>query len=302
MTIEHLDLADSALHLRSTVPHRLDRRLLAGERGAVSYTSVPGVSVDLTDSVLQLCLARPERRNAMDDTMTAGLIEAIDTAGRDEDVRAIVLRSAGDDFCSGFDLLGRNVPRERRPRVGSIQRRLPSEVNRLIPLMCSVQVPIVCAVRGWAIGLGLNLALAADFAIAADDARFWAPFVARGFTPDSAGTWLLPRRVGAVRAREMLELDRVVTGAEAAEWGMIHRAVPPGALDGAVDELAAHLASGPTVALGLTKWLVHAGGQTTLDDHLHNEAFAHELAGRSEDARAAAGLEPDAAPPPFAGR
>ena len=68
---------------------------------------------------------------------------------------------------------------------------------------------MVCAVRGWAAGIGLNLALAADFTVAATDARFWAPFVDRGFTPDSGATWLLPRRIGDVRAREMIHLGRV---------------------------------------------------------------------------------------------
>ena len=91
---------------------------------------------------------------------------------------------------------------------------------------------MVCAVRGWAAGIGLNLALAADFTVAATDARFWAPFVDRGFTPDSGATWLLPRRIGEVRAREMIHLGRVVEGAEAAEWQMIHRAVPEAEVDG----------------------------------------------------------------------
>ena len=82
--------------------------------------------------------------------------------------------------------------------ISSIQRRLPCQAHRLIPLLLSVQVPVVCAVRGWAAGIGLHLAVAADFTVAAEDARFWEPFAERGFTPDSGGTWLLPRRVGEV--------------------------------------------------------------------------------------------------------
>ena len=86
---------------------------------------------------------------------------------------------------------------------------------------------MVCKVRGWAAGIGFQIALAADFTVAADDARFWEPFGERGFTPDSGATWMLPRRVGEVRARELLLLGRALSGAEAAEWGAIHRAVPP---------------------------------------------------------------------------
>ncbi len=117
----------------------------------------------------------------------AATIDAIDAAGRDEDVRVIVLAGVGDDFCSGFDIVARNAEGGPRPRVGSIQRRLPSQANRLIPLMLRTQVPIVSVVRGWAAGIGLNLALASDFTVAADDARFWAPFVGRGLHPRQRG-------------------------------------------------------------------------------------------------------------------
>ncbi len=96
----------------------------------------------------------------------------------------------------------------------------------------------MCTVRGWAVGLGCNLALAADFTVAADDAVFWEPFVTRGFSPDSGSTWLLPRLVGLARAKEMLLLGEKVTAADAADWGLIHRAVDPAELDGSGRGLA----------------------------------------------------------------
>src|SRR5262249_34946040 len=147
-------------------------------------------------------------------------------------------------------------PDAPKPRPGSIQRRVPTQAHRLIPQLLNTQVPVVCKVRGWAAGIGFQLALASDFCIATEDARFWEPFVERGVTPDSGATWLLPRRVGDVRARELLLLGRALSGAEAAAWGAIHRAVPVAALDDAVEEVVTQLASGPTVALGLTKWLL----------------------------------------------
>lgn len=249
-----------------------------------AYESVPGLDISLDAGVLTLRLSRPEKRNAMNDTMMYAAIDAVDLAGRDEAVRVILLTGDGDHFCSGFDIVARNAE-SGKPRVGSLQRRLPSQAHRLIPLLCSVQIPVVCAVRGWAAGIGLNLALAADFTVAADDARFWAPFVDRGFTPDSGATWLLPRRIGEMRAREMILLGRVVDGTEAAEWRMIHRAVPAADVDAAVAELVATLAGGATVALGLAKWLLHTGSTDALDHHLRNEAFAMELSSRSEDFR-----------------
>ena len=218
----------------------------------------------------------------------------------------IVISGEGEHFCAGFDIVARNAgsdePSARRPRAGSIQRRLPSQAHRLIPLLVSVQTPIVCRVQGWAAGIGLHLAAAADFTLVADDARLWEPFSDRGFTPDSGGTWLLPRLVGTVRARELLVLGRALSGSEAAEWGLVHRSVPLDALDVAVEELVATLADGPTVALGLTKWLLHAGETAPLEEHLRNEAFAIELSSRSDDFREGIAAFKEKRPPRFEGR
>jgi 2-(1,2-epoxy-1,2-dihydrophenyl)acetyl-CoA isomerase len=209
----------------------------------------------------------------------------------------------GGHFCGGFDIVVRNEgPRETRPRAGSIQRRLPAQAHRLIPLIVSVQTPVVCSVRGWCAGIGLHLALAADFTIAATDARLWEPFAERGFTPDSGGTWLLPRRIGEMRAREMLLLGRALSGEEAADWGMVHASVPADALDDSVARVVRVLAEGPTVTLGLTKWLLHAGIATSLEDHLRNEAFAMELSSRSEDFREGFAAFREKRAPRFTGR
>lgn len=261
-----------------------------------------GLRVSREGGVLRLTLDRPRRRNALDDAMVADLIRELEDANKEESIRAVLLSGTGDHFCSGFDLAARNAPRDSRPRVGSIQRRVSAEAHRLVPLLCSVQVPVVCRVQGWAAGIGLHLVLAADFAVVADDARLWEPFMQRGFTPDSGGTWLLPRRVGEVRAREMLLLGREVTGAEAAGWGMVHRAVPAGELDAAVAEVLDRLASGPTVALGLTKWLLHAGASRSLEEHLADEAFGVELSSRSEDFREGMAAFAEKRDPEFGGR
>ena len=266
------------------------------------YGSVDGLSVVLDDAVLRLKLTRAEKRNALDDSMMSGLIDALDRAGRDEAVRAVVLSGDGDHFCAGADIVARNAESGPRPRAGSIQRRLPSQAHRLIPLVATVQVPIVCAAHGWVAGIGFQLALAADFTVAAEGARFWEPFVQRGFTPDSGATWLLPRLVGPARARELLLLGRELSGAEAAAWGLVHRAVPAGDVAAEADALARTLAAGPTVALGLTKWLLQAGTDASLDQHLRDEAFALELSSRSEDFREGLRAFTEKRPPDFSGR
>ncbi len=263
-----------------------------------------GLRSEQDGPILRLTLDRPAKRNALDEAMIAGLVDALDAAGRDESVRAIVLAGEGDHFCGGADIVARNAaePGAPRPRVGSIQRRLPSQAHRLVALVLSVQVPVVCRVQGYAAGIGFHLALAADFTVAEAGARFWEPFAARGFTPDSGGTWLLPRRAGMIRARELLLLGRELTGTEAAEWGLVHAAVPAVDLDGTVEDVAARLAAGPTVALGLAKWLLDAGQSVDLDAHLQNEAMALELSSRSEDFREGLAAFREKRPPGFTGR
>jgi 2-(1,2-epoxy-1,2-dihydrophenyl)acetyl-CoA isomerase len=260
------------------------------------------VELDADSGVLRVTLDRPEKRNAIDDVMMRGLIALFDAVGQDDRVRVVLIDGAGGNFCSGADIVARNAGGGERPRPGSIQRRVPTLAHRLIPLVCAVQIPVVCKVRGWCAGIGFQLALASDFTIAAEDAKFWEPFGERGFTPDSGATWLLPRRVGELRARELLLLGRQLSGAEAFAWGAIHDAVPSGHLDGAVDDIVTRLVTGPTVALGLTKWLLHEGANTTLRHQLANEAFALELSSRTDDFREGLAAMREKRPPRFGGR
>ena len=265
------------------------------------YEGVPGLGVELDDAVLRLTLDKPDKRNAVDDVVMTGMAEAISDAERDERVRAVVLTGTGDHFCSGADIVARNAGDER-PRAGSIQRRVPHTAHRLMGLITSAQVPVVCVVRGWAAGLGFQLAVAADVTVAAEDATFWEPFVARGFTPDSGATWLLTRRCGAVRARELLLLGRRLSGVEAVDWGLIHAAVPVDELDTRAAEVVQQLADGPTVALGLTKWLLHEAEAASLEDTMRMEAFGLELSSRSEDFREGLAAFKEKRDPDFRGR
>ena len=269
----------------------------------MAYESIDALDARLDGGVLRITLDRPEQRNALDDTMVSALIEYLEQANQDEDVRAIIVDGRGDDFCAGFDIVSRNAGEtDRKPRVGSIQRRLPAQAHRLVPLVLSTQVPVVCAVRGWAAGLGLHLALAADFCIAASDARLWEPFATRGFTPDSGGTWLLPRLVGIARAKDLLMLGTELSGADAASWGLIHRSADAADVADEAERVTQQLAAGPTVALGLTKWLVHHGAGLDLERHLASEAFAMELCSRSVDFREGIAALRERRDPGFEGR
>jgi 2-(1,2-epoxy-1,2-dihydrophenyl)acetyl-CoA isomerase len=259
-----------------------------------------GLVVERADPVLRLNLDRPDRRNAVTDDMVLALIEAIEAAGSDESIRVIVLSATGDHFCSGFDLAQRGGP--EKPRAGSTQRRMRWQVNRLIPTMLETQTPIVTAARGWIIGLGLHMVLASDFAVVADDARLRAPFTTMGFTPDSGGSWLIPRLAGIARAKEMIMLGHEVSGAQAGEWGMVYRAVPAADVDTVAAALIEELASAATVAVGLSKLLIHRGSGVDLERHLADEALAIELASRSADFHEHARARRDKRDPKFQGR
>jgi 2-(1,2-epoxy-1,2-dihydrophenyl)acetyl-CoA isomerase len=266
------------------------------------YRSVDGVDIRLDGPVLRCTLDRASTKNALDAEMMLALIDAVEAAGQDERVRVIALTGNGDDFCAGADIIARNAPSNSKPRVGSIQRRLPAQAHRLLPLLMSVQTPVVTSVQGWAAGIGFHLALASDFCIAAESARFWEPFLARGFTPDSGGAWLLPRIGGVALAREMLLLGRELSGAEAAANGLIHRAVPDAEHDAAFADLVGELAGSATVAYGLAKWLMFTGASLPLEQHLANEAFALELSSRSQDFREGLAAFREKRKPRFTGR
>ncbi len=260
-----------------------------------------GLQMVSSPPLLILTLDRPQRHNALTDEIVIALIDTLEAAGSDDEVRAVVLNAEGDNFCSGFDLAGRTGD-GTRPRPGSISRRMPYLVNRLIPVMLEVQVPIVGAIRGWAVGLGLSLVLACDFAVVADDARLRAPFTSMGITPDSGMSWLLPRLVGMSRARRMLMLGEEISGTDAADWGLIHQAVPTDRVDFEAVALATRLAASATVAIGLTKTLVHRSSARSLEAHLGDEAFAMELSSRSSDFREWATSRRQGRPPNFTGR
>jgi 2-(1,2-epoxy-1,2-dihydrophenyl)acetyl-CoA isomerase len=244
--------------------------------------SADGVEIESGGGALRITLDRPDRKNALDVAAIRRIVAALESAATDDELRVVIVGARGTDFCAGADWVASNAA-GARPRTGSLQRRTALQAHRLIELLTELQLPVVCAVRGWAAGLGFQLALAADFAIAATTACFWEPFLERGFSADSGSTWLLPRLVGIARAKELLLLGRKLSGEEAAAWGLVHRAVPDAELDAEVAALAERLAQGPTVAIGLTKRSLLRSLDRGLVEAMQGESFALELASRTAD-------------------
>ncbi|WP_372924856.1 enoyl-CoA hydratase/isomerase family protein [Mycolicibacterium hippocampi] len=265
-----------------------------GDAGAVRQTR--------SGAVLTVTLDRPARRNSLSHDMVDDLVTLFTAAATDDSLRAVHLTGGGGDFCAGADWVATNNNDGRRPRTGDLTRRIPHTANRLVELITTVQLPVVCSVRGWAAGLGCNLALAADFTVAGTDATLWEPFVDRGFSPDSGATWLLPRLAGVTRAKRMLLLGEKVSGAEAADWGLIHQATAPEDVDAATEDLLARLASGPTVAIGLAKQAINYGLHASLTQSMNHELASLELSCRTKDFKEGLAAFRDRRDPDFQGR
>jgi 2-(1,2-epoxy-1,2-dihydrophenyl)acetyl-CoA isomerase len=253
------------------------------------------LTVATSGAVTTLTLNRPDALNALTAELRRDLLAALKSAGRDTEVRAVVITGAGRAFCAGADLRGGGSEREFR-------RVLVSEYNPLIEAIRALPKPVIAAVNGVAAGAGVSLALAADLVLAAEDAKFVPAFSRIGLVPDSGLTRTLVRAVGRHRAFEVLMGERQLTAAEAQTCGLVAAVVPGDRLADAARELAERLASGPTRAIGLTKRLIIEAEDASLSDSLAAEAALQEVAGRTEDHAEGVAAFTEKRDPAFRGR
>jgi 2-(1,2-epoxy-1,2-dihydrophenyl)acetyl-CoA isomerase len=211
--------------------------------------------------------------------MGGALLATLNEAEADPDCRAILLTGAGRGFCAGQDLT-EVMPTEAGPPG---LKPLLDGYNAVIRKLRGLEMPVVAAVNGVAAGAGANLALACDIVLAAKSASFLQAFARIGLIPDVGGTWLLPRLVGAARARALAMLAEPLTAERAAEWSLIWQAVDDDKLTEAARALTARLAQGPTKGLALAKRALDAAETNTLDQQLDLERDLQDEAARTAD-------------------
>jgi len=229
--------------------------------------------------IARLTLNRPERLNSFTVEMHE---EVQDALGKLDGARVLVLTGAGRGFCAGQDLNDRAVAPGQSVDLG---HSVETYYNPLIRKLTSLPFPVIARVNGVAAGAGANIALACDMVIAAKSAKFIQSFASIGLIPDSGGTWVLPRLVGQARALGLALTAEPLPAEQAAEWGLIWRAVADEALDGEVDALAAKFASAPTRGLAAIKRMIRGSWSRGLDEELDLQRDTMRELGMSEDYR-----------------
>lgn len=249
------------------------------------------------DGVARIVLARPPT-NAIDLTMARELAAAALVCDEDPGVRAVVLTGEGKAFCAGGDLGSFAAEGDRAP---ALLKEITAGLHTAIARFARMRAPLIAAVNGVAAGAGFSLVTACDLVLAAASARFTMAYTRAGLVPDGSSTFFLLRQIGLRRTQELMITNRLLSAAEALEWGLLTRVVPDAELEAAVDELARELAAGPTGSFGAVKRLLLLSGGDRLEAQMEEETRAIADAARSADGREGIRAFVEKRPPQFRG-
>jgi enoyl-CoA hydratase/carnithine racemase len=236
------------------------------------------------EGIATLTMNRPERLNALGDTLRDDLHHAIVRASDNPAVRVIILTGAGRGFCSGGDVKAMHDAKERDQGRPLFEKVAPGR-DKTILAMRDAPKPLIAAVNGAAAGAGMNLALACDMRIAATTAKFGETFVKRGLHVDWGGTYFLPRLVGMAKACELIFTGDLIDAEEALAMGLVSNVVPPEELMPTVRQLARKIALGPPLAIRLAKRALYRSQDSDLRSALEFETYAQNICSETEDAR-----------------
>lgn len=241
------------------------------------------IELAIDEGLATITLARPERKNALSAQMFAELLDALNGLHRDASVRALLLIGAGNDFCSGADISGNLNGSD----AASVRSRM-LEYNRMLVALADFDRPVIAAVDGVAFGAGFSLALAADFIIASERARFCMVFARIGLVPDLGASWTLPRVVGLQKAKELVYSAREVLAPEALALGIAIEVQPSAELRNRAEALARSMANMSASGFGATKRLLARSLESDLASQLDAEAYVQTVALSSPYPREAA--------------
>lgn len=257
------------------------------------------IHFDLSDDVATITLNRPDRMNALTPLVFEEASTAIDQALGDG-ARALMLTGEGRAFCSGADLLPDQYGYAGLPE--DLGELLDSHYNPFVRKLAALDIPVVSAINGPAVGAGMGLALTADITVMARSAYLLLAFVNIGLAPDAGVTWLIAKGAGRAQAMEMALLGERISAEDAKTIGLINRVVDDAAVQEEARALALRLARGPTAAIGVIRKQVAAALNQTLDETLHTERHNQSKLGRSEDFHEAVTAFGEKRKPIFKGR
>lgn len=252
--------------------------------------------------VVTLTMNEPERRNPLTgNSAVPDFLAAIDRIHNDRSVRAVILTGAGTAFSSGGDI--RDMERQASGAVSGMQIRQEyrTGIQRLPLALFNLEVPVIAAVNGAAMGAGLDIACMCDIRIASEHAKFAESFVKLGIIPGDGGAWLLPRIIGMSRASEMSFTGEAIGAELASSWGLVSRVVPSDQLLATAQEMALRIAVNPPHAVRLTKRLLREAMHTRLDTLLEMSSAFQALSHQTDDHKEAVAAFLAKRPPVFKG-
>lgn len=258
------------------------------------------ISIGRAGGVVTITLRRPGKMNAIDPVMWLELLAEFRHIADSSADRAVVITGDGGDFCSGVDLWAAGSGDGAEPRRHQLSTM--RHMNDVCMALYRIPQPTIAKVRGVAVGAGLNLALVCDLVVAGETARFSEIFSRRGLSIDFGGSWILPRRVGMHRAKELALLADIIDAPAAAEMGLVNRVLPDAELDAFVDDWATRLAAGPPIALAMTKRLLNNSLNVTLEEALDDEGLSQTVNFATRDTIEAISAFAQRREPSFEGR
>jgi 2-(1,2-epoxy-1,2-dihydrophenyl)acetyl-CoA isomerase len=260
------------------------------------------IRVERKDGLVTITLDRPEKKNALDAAAWVELDQVFGEIALDPADRAVMLTGAGGNFSAGADLSGgkKGMGLTGRPIQPIVQEM--RIVGDIVLRLQRMPKPTLAKVDGVAVGVALGLVLACDLVVASDRARFSEIFARRGLALDGGNSWLLPRRIGLHKAKELAFFADMIDAKEAESIGLVNKVVPAGELDALADDWGRRLAQGPTLALGLSKRLLDASSSVSLPQALEDEARCQHITYSSQDMREGIAAFLERRDPRFSGR